>query len=125
MASKGDLESAILDSASTAIILVNRDLRIKYLNPAAEQMLGVSSLHAGRAQLGRIIQKSSIVLKRVQDDIIAGRSFNQSEVLIVSKSGEHTVDVCVNRFEREGEEPLALVEMYEVNGMRRISNEIH
>ena len=125
MASKGDLASAILDSASTAIILVNRDLRIKSLNPAAEQMLGVSSLPAGRAQLGRIIQKSSIVLKRVQDDIIAGRSFNQSEVLIVSKSGEHTVDVCVNRFEREGEETLALVEMYEVNGRRRISNEIH
>ncbi|MBQ1872826.1 MAG: PAS domain-containing protein, partial [Succinivibrionaceae bacterium] len=125
MSSKGDLASAILDSASTAIILVNRDLRIKYLNPAAEQMLGVSMLHAARAQLGRIIGKSSIVLKRVQDDIVAGRSFNQSEVLIVSKSGEHTVDVMVNRFEREGEEPLALVEMYEVNGRRRISNEIH
>ena len=125
MSSKGDLASAILDSASTAIILVNRDLRIKYLNPAAEQMLGVSMLHAARAQLGRIIEKSSIVLKRVQDDIVAGRSFNQSEVLIVSKSGEHTVDVMVNRFEREGEEPLALVEMYEVNGRRRISNEIH
>ena len=57
MSSKGDLASAILDSASTAIILVNRDLRIKYLNPAAEQMLGVSMLHAARAQLGRIIGK--------------------------------------------------------------------
>ena len=80
MASKGDLASAILDSASTAIILVNRDLRIKYLNPAAEQMLGVSSLHAGRAQLGRIIQKSSIVLKRVQDDIIAGCKIGRAHV---------------------------------------------
>lgn len=45
------LHRLLLDNLTTATILLNADLRLEYMNPAAEMLLAISGQQIGRAHV--------------------------------------------------------------------------
>ena len=50
-----DFQRRILDNLVTAVILLDRDLALRYLNPAAEETFGVSGRQAFGQSLDRLL----------------------------------------------------------------------
>ena len=71
-----------MDSLSTAVVLVDRQLSVCYANPASEQLLGQSTR----------------------------RCFTDNDVTIVVHDGHHlTVDVTATPLDLHGRSPICLI----------------
>ena len=51
------LHTRLLDTLTTAILLVDANMRVSYLNPAAETLLGLSRGRVLRENIARIVQE--------------------------------------------------------------------
>ena len=59
----------ILDNLSTAVVLLNSDLNIEYINPASENLFQISKKQATGAYLNKIMNIDSRFIERLQDSI--------------------------------------------------------
>lgn len=119
------LERMVLDHLNTAVMLFDSDLRLKYLNPAAEMLLEVSA----RYLLG---QHVSVVLPS-PDDSIAGRlitvlasqqPFTEREInMSVAAGRTKTVNCTILPLHHVDTSEAVLVELHQVDRQLRITRE--
>ena len=115
--------SLLLDSLSTAVLLVDNQLLVRYANPASEQLLTLSAKRLVANPLATAFLHSTLRLELLRDTLANGHSFTDNDVVLVMTDGHHaTVDVTATPLEH-GQQRFALLEFKQTDQQKKISKE--
>ena len=119
----GPLAQQILDSLSTAVMLLGADLRLRYVNTAGEMLFAASARHLTGQQASTLIHcEGGRIRANLQRALDTGQPFTEREILLSLPDGrEVTVDCTVLPLQGGGD--ALLVEMQQVDRQLRISRE--
>lgn len=121
MAAVTDYKS-ILDSLTTAVILVDRSLRIDYLNPAAESMLETSLSRVHRYRITSLLMETDQALETLQASVETGQTYTRREADFLLAGGSRlTVDYSVTP--QGADSAQLLMEIQPRDRLLRISRE--
>jgi two-component system nitrogen regulation sensor histidine kinase GlnL len=117
------LHRLLLDNLTTATLLLNDDLRLEYMNPAAEMLLAVSGQRSHGHFISDLFTESSGALSALRQAVEHGHPFNKREALLTSASGRAlAVDYTVTPVISRGE-TLLLLEVHPRDRLQRITKE--
>ena len=118
------LQRTILDNLTTAVLLLDSELRIRYLNPSSESLLHISSKRAQGMRLGKIMFVTSDFQQRLNEAISDLHPFAEHEVsfTLVSEK-EVNVDYMVTPLTNVGDQVLLLLEISVMDRHMRIARE--
>ncbi len=88
------IHNSILENLNTSIILLNTDLRIIYVNPAAEMFFSTSLDRMHNRPVKNIFYHESI-FDKLSESIKSGRTFTEREVSIQIQVQDHIVDLNI------------------------------
>jgi len=112
----------IIDNLTVATFIVDAELNITYLNPAAEEFLSTGVRNAMRRKLGDFI----LDVPQIQQSILSGHPFTQREVCIKHvHGGENTIDCAVTPILSKDKSTECLLEIIKVDRLLRIAREEH
>ncbi len=112
-------KTALVDSLNTAIILLDSQFQLKYLNPAAENLLAVSSRQIAGSYWPDVIQVRNGLKQRLENVIHERSPFTEHELEIQVAGLKKTVDCTVSPL--SGKE--LLIELVQVDQKLRVSRE--
>ncbi len=112
----------ILEQITTAVMLLEGDLVVRYLNPAAENLLHLSARQATGAALVRLVPGFASLRSAIDLAVSRGATYTEREHRLVI-AGDHliTVDCCITPL---GDERV-LLEFDRLDRHLRISRENH
>ena len=84
----------LIDSLATAVLCVDDGLRIRFLNSAAEQLLGFSSRKALQMRLTRAVNISDTLFARIREAIATGQPYTDRQVSIEPHGQEAILVDC-------------------------------
>ncbi len=118
------IATTLLDSLTTAILLLDRKLAVRYANPAAELLLDQSLRQLERKPIRSLFEHMSLDTDLLEKTIGAGHSFTDNDVTLVLHGGNPiNVDLtstCLSR----GDQAFALLEMRRIDQQKRINQEL-
>lgn len=115
------LNTSLLDNLTTAVIVLNKDLRLLYMNPAAEALLETSANHINNVYIGDVLLKSRQLIKSLKNVKDNGVTFIARKVeLIKSNTNLMTVDYSASRLIYQNETYIML-ELQELDRSYNIS----
>lgn len=118
------LQRRLLDNLHTGVLLLDTDLIVRYLNPAAEMLLSTSASRVIGQPLPRYFFDDEDVRSALQQCIREGHPFTRREAhLALGPDHEVTVDYSVSLLVEPGVAPSLLVEMQSLDRLLRISRE--
>ena len=123
MNTRPELPGTLLDNLLTAVILVDSNLVVQYVNPAAEQLLGVSARRLLQNRFDHVVEYISLDLDRLRDAQRQGQGFTDSEVTLVIDGDPRLVDISVVT-NSEHPQHLILMELRKIDQQKRISQEL-
>ena len=123
MNTRPELPGTLLDNLLTAVILVDSNLVVQYVNPAAEQLLGVSARRLLQNRFDHVVEYISLDLDRLRDAQRQGQGFTDSEVTLVIDGDPRLVDISVVTIS-EHPQQLILMELRKIDQHKRISQEL-
>ena len=123
MNTRPELPGTLLDNLLTAVILVDSNLVVQYVNPAAEQLLGVSARRLLQNRFDHVVEYISLDLDRLRDAQRQGQGFTDSEVTLVIDGDPRLVDISVVTIS-EHPQQLILMELRKIDQQKRISQEL-
>ena len=82
------LQRLLLDNLTTAVILLNTELRLEYMNPAAEMLLGVSGQRSIGQFISELCSEAPDGLPALRHAVASGQPFTKREAQLVSASGQ-------------------------------------
>jgi len=83
----------LLDNLTTATLLLNAELRLEYMNPAAEMLLAVSGQRSHGQFISELFTESSEALNSLRQAVEHAHPFTKREALLTSLTGQAiTVD---------------------------------
>jgi len=95
--SKPNYQRNILDNLNTAVVLLNSDLRIEYINPASENLFQISKRRAMGAKLDKIMFVDDDFVNRLQDAMVNFHPITEHEACITLPDGrEFIIDYHLN-----------------------------
>lgn len=117
------LHHRILDSLSTAIILIDRDMTVAYLNASAEAMLEVSGLRMQGEPITQLFNEDDDLTTNLDDAYFNETSFTKRQSHLNLPSGRTlTVDYAVTPMFEDGEKRL-IIELQPLDRLLKISRE--
>ncbi len=117
-----DPKFELLEHITTAVVMMDRDTRVHYLNPAAEMLFRVSLRQVSGQRLLNFAPAAELLDTLVRDVVHTGRTYTQRERrLPVSNNHLITVDCTVTPLPRE----RVLLELAEIDRHLRITREHH
>ncbi len=117
------LHNLLLDSLSTAVILLNDQLKICYLNPAAENLLAISAMRLQGMQASQLFDNSDGCISSLQEALNTNHTFTQRQAsLTLLGHAPITVDLTATPLQ-PGTAKLLLVEMQPMDRLMRINRE--
>lgn len=112
----------LLDNLTTAILLVDPAMRVVYLNPAAENLLELSSARVIGEEIGRVLQEDSGTTASLQRVLESGVGFTKRQATLrLGVEKEVIVDYVVTPATLETE--TLIIEIQPLDRMMRISRE--
>ena len=120
---RSDLPSTLLDNLLTAVILVDGDFVVHYVNPAAEQLLGVSARRLLQNRFDLVVEYISLDLERLRTAQRQGQGFSDGEVTLVIDGDPKLVDLSVITIS-ESPNHRILMELRKIDQQKRISQEL-
>ena len=112
----------LLDNLTTAILLVDPSMRVVYLNPAAENLLELSSARVVGEEIGRVLQEDSGTTASLQRVLESGVGFTKRQATLrLGVEKEVVVDYVVTPATLETE--TLIIEIQPLDRMMRISRE--
>lgn len=79
---------AIIDNLHSAIIVVNQDLCVEYLNPSAEMLLHISHTRAMGRTIRELINEGQEFFARIEDSLITRHPFSMYEITLTTQTGQ-------------------------------------
>ncbi len=116
-----DLHTQILEHLSSAVVLLDRQLRPLYLNPAAEGLLAVSRQHACGQQFTDLLRDAAELAAAFRSALDTGVPFTQRQTTLVLATLHQSilVDISATPLPDKG----LLLEMQAIDRLMRISRE--
>lgn len=112
--------SGVVDALATAVAVLQPDLRVVYLNPAAEALLGCSRQRADGRPLSEFLRDGGELAQLAQRALEHGGPYARSELKAETQQRERIVDVRVDTM-NNGES--LLVEMLDAEPRLRLNRE--
>ncbi|MBC3412653.1 MULTISPECIES: nitrogen regulation protein NR(II) [Pseudomonas] len=113
----------LLDNLTTATLLLNAELRLEYMNPAAEMLLAVSGQRSHGQFISELFTESSEALNSLRQAVEHAHPFTKREALLTSLTGQAiTVDYAVTPILHQGQ-TLLLLEVHPRDRLLRITKE--
>lgn len=117
------LHRLLLDNLTTATLLLNAELRLEYMNPAAEMLLAVSGQRSHGQFISELFTESAEALNALRQAVEHAHPFNKREAVLTSVSGQTlTVDYAVTPLFSKGD-TLLLLEVHPRDRLLRITKE--
>jgi two-component system nitrogen regulation sensor histidine kinase GlnL len=111
----------ILDNINTAVLMFDRGLRIRYVNPAGEVLFEVSARHVTGQPFSDLLGQESEVIQSLTHALETGHPYTEREVRLCLANGrEVTVDLTVTLLYESSE---VLLELLPVDRHLRIARE--
>ncbi|MCD6060277.1 MAG: sensory box histidine kinase NtrB [Moraxellaceae bacterium] len=119
------LPRRLLDNLSTAVLLVDTDLKVSYLNPAAEALLAISRARAlGHPLTDCFIElDDSDTAATLRDTLASSHPYTKREVHLRAGAQEIIVDYTVGVLITPGAPLALLIEVQQMDRHLRISKE--
>ena len=118
------LPKRLLDSLSTAVLLLDRDLRILYLNPAAEALLSTSNARLLGEPLPAYFLTDTDARGAMRQAVETSHPFTKREAELRVHPHHHvTVDYTVTPLSEPGRPNQLLLELQQIDRLQRISRE--
>ncbi|MDO6500263.1 nitrogen regulation protein NR(II) [Photobacterium sanguinicancri] len=117
-----DFMPLILDNLVTAIVLLDEELTIRYVNPATEQLFSSSQRRLTHSHFPDLLQHSSLDLELIQATLQSGQGLADSDVTVVIDGRHHTLELNASPVSWQ-KELLILLELKPIDQQRRISQE--
>ena len=100
---------SLLDSMSLAVVAIDHNLRIVFMNGAAEQLLGISTRKAIEQKLTRILTIPDTLFARVRKALENSQPFTERRIIVEPHGQDpQLVDVSLSPY-REGESTDGLI----------------
>ena len=120
---ENQLHHLLLDSLSTAVVLLNDKLEICYLNPAAEHLLAISAVRIHGTAISELFIDSNESLESLYEAVKTGHPFTQRQAsLNLMDQSRITVDLTATPLQQRAASQL-LVEMQPMDRLMRINRE--
>jgi two-component system nitrogen regulation sensor histidine kinase GlnL len=124
MVSQFDLQQRILEGLSSAVLLFDETLRLRYINPAGEALFSVSARHLLDQPYQALIQDAADLPQQLEEALQSGRPFTRHEVsLQLGNEIKVVVDFTAVPLLEPGYPTEMLVELHSVDRLLRISRE--
>lgn len=114
----------MLDNLVTAIVLLDANLTVLYVNPAAEQLLGQSQKRLLTVNFRSLITHTSMDLATLHNVLQSGQSFTDNEVTLVVDQKPTMVEFSATSINHKGTQQL-LLELKQIDQQKKISQELH
>ncbi|GAL07804.1 nitrogen regulation protein NR(II) [Photobacterium aphoticum] len=118
-----EFSSLILDNLVTAVVLLDEQLTIHYVNPAAEQLLACSKRRMDNTRLPDLLQHTSLDLALLPAILQSGQGLADSDVTVVIDGRPHRLELNASPLSWQ-RELLILLELKPIDQQRRISQEL-
>ena len=116
-----NLNTSLLDNLTTAIILLNKDLHVIHINPAAEALLETSDRHSHNTYIGDVLLNVKELVKSLKSVKDNGITFIARKVkLVKANTNRMTVDYSASRLIYENDTYIML-EIQELDRSYNIS----
>ena len=113
----------LLDNLTTATLLLNAELRLEYMNPAAEMLLAVSGQRSHGQFISELFTESTEALSSLRQAVEQAHPFTKREAQLTSLTGQTiTVDYAVTPILHQGQ-TLLLLEVHLRDRLLRITKE--
>ncbi|ARU90172.1 nitrogen regulation protein NR(II) [Pseudomonas sp. M30-35] len=117
------LHRLLLDNLTTATLLLDAELCLEYMNPAAEMLLAVSGQRSHGQFISELFTESAEALSSLRQAVDEAHPFNKREAVLTSITGQNlTVDYAVTPVISRGK-TLLLLEVFPRDRMLRITKE--
>lgn len=115
----------VLDNLTTAVVVVDPDLLVRYLNPAAEALLAISRSRALDTPFSDVFmeQDGADTATELRETLATLHPFTKREVRLRTPLQEITVDYTVGLLMAPGEPVCLMFEIQQVDRLLRISRE--
>lgn len=110
-----------LDILATAVILVDDRQVMRHLNPAAENMFGVSAHHAIGRPLADLFGQNKTLFKALDSALVQGASFTEHELHVQINGHQLQLSCTITPLEIEA--GAAVLEFHPVGGSMKIARE--
>ncbi len=118
-------ERLVLDSQITAIILLDTQFQICYVNASAEHLLGQSANPLEHTLLQEHITHSSLDLSKISTVLQSGQSFTDNEVTLVFDQRHALVELSATPVPSQNNELQILLELRAIGQQKKISQELY
>lgn len=116
----------ILDSLASGVIVLDRQLRLVFINPAAEMLFAISFRQARKATFQSLAIGSDVVIEGMLRCLQSGHPYTERELhLILPGERSITVDCTVTPLWEQDQVVELLVELRQVDRQLRMSREEH
>ncbi|MGI9227808.1 MAG: nitrogen regulation protein NR(II) [Gammaproteobacteria bacterium] len=117
----------ILDNLTLAVFLLDDEICMSYVNPAAEELLGTGVRHVLNRPLTDFFQDiDGNFISHVQTSLKTGHPVSEREVCIKRLGGsEMTINCAITPMLNKGKKTECLLEIIQVDHLLRISREEH
>ncbi|WHH51516.1 nitrogen regulation protein NR(II) [Pseudomonas sp. Ap32] len=113
----------LLDNLTTATLLLNAELRLEYMNPAAEMLLAVSGQRSHGQFISELFTESTEALSSLRQAVEQAHPFTKREAQLTSLTGQTiTVDYAVTPILHQAQ-TLLLLEVHPRDRLLRITKE--
>ena len=119
-----NMQRTILDNLSTAVVLLDHDLQVQYLNPAGENLFHISNKRAHNISLGKIMFITDSFMARLHQTINDQHPIAEHEVCFtVGIDKQVTVDYMITPIQTPEQEPMIMLELSQLDRHLRIARE--
>jgi two-component system nitrogen regulation sensor histidine kinase GlnL len=121
-----EFAETVLDNLNTAVVLLDSQLSVLYINPSAEMLLGVSSNKITSKPISKLLTDDALITS-VKDTLNSDHPFTQRERIVLINDRKLTVDISVQLMLSENlqdkNEKRLLIEFSQLDRHLRISRE--
>lgn len=118
------IQDLIIDNISTAVLMLDKDLNITYLNAAGEMMLDISTKRAVGQNLRNIIRINDSFFSRLEQTHLNNHPYSEHELCIrLFNEKEFTIDYSVAPIMQPGLDTQLLIEFTSIDRHLRIAHE--
>lgn len=109
------------DILATAVLIVDEQRVVRYLNPAAENLLGISSYHALGRQVSALLGECTELVRAIESALSEGASFTEHDLQIPVNNDSVVLSATVSPLEEE--QGAAVIELHPAAGSVRIARD--
>lgn len=119
-----EIQQSLLNNLVSSVVVLNHDFRVKYINPAGEQLFGSSASRIHGLKITDIIEHTSLDLSLLTSTIQTGQGFTDNEVSIVIDDRKLLIEISAT-LTNFGVETCILIEARQVDLQKKISQELY